>query len=450
MRLRTVMLGSVLALVAITIAATALTVQLVFERSTRAALDRKLEVHRQIFLGMLAQHQALLAREAKILADEPRLKAVLGGDVDRATVVGVARDIMAMVRSDLFLVIDSEGLLVVDLLDPAVSGVDMMGDVLIAEAFHQGGSSGMWTADSGLYEVQAQRVRAGPHIVGAVVIGRRIDDTMATSLQRRTGTSLLILHRDGRPQLDRGVDGDRIQLEHSAIVASPLPGVGDVDRAGIAAAVAAQLERSGAAPVAGGAAGLGSMTIGEAEFATLSARFPGSYRGSDPLTYVVLENIDTALAPSHRVTRILGAIALVVFLAAIILAMMLTRQLSDPIDRLVELTEHLAAGDLSARAKSCGFVEVSQLGVAMNRMASELEQSRYTLAEKQRLENELDIAHRIQTSIVPDGIELPGLTVAARMETAELVGGDYYDLQPASDGGWIAIGDVAGHGLQAG
>src|SRR5207248_636568 len=30
------------------------------------------------------------------------------------------------------------------------------------------------------------------------------------------------------------------------------------------------------------------------------------------------------------------------------------------------------------------------------------------------------------------------------------VGGDYYDVLPTADGAWIAIGDVAGHGLPAG
>jgi sigma-B regulation protein RsbU (phosphoserine phosphatase) len=37
------------------------------------------------------------------------------------------------------------------------------------------------------------------------------------------------------------------------------------------------------------------------------------------------------------------------------------------------------------------------------------------------------------------------------MRPADEVGGDYYDVLPTPDGGaWIAIGDVAGHGLNAG
>lgn len=41
--------------------------------------------------------------------------------------------------------------------------------------------------------------------------------------------------------------------------------------------------------------------------------------------------------------------------------------------------------------------------------------------------------------------------MAASMVTATEVGGDYYDIVPLEDGGfWLGIGDVSGHGLNAG
>jgi sigma-B regulation protein RsbU (phosphoserine phosphatase) len=68
-----------------------------------------------------------------------------------------------------------------------------------------------------------------------------------------------------------------------------------------------------------------------------------------------------------------------------------------------------------------------------------------------RLERELAIAQQIQTSILPKEIRIAGLELAARMVTASEVGGDYYDVHPVADGGcWIGIGDVSGHGLNAG
>ena len=60
------------------------------------------------------------------------------------------------------------------------------------------------------------------------------------------------------------------------------------------------------------------------------------------------------------------------------------------------------------------------------------------------------IAQRVQTSILPRKIAVPGLEIAARMIPASEVGGDYYDVIRVDDGCWIAIGDVSGHGLDAG
>ena len=66
-------------------------------------------------------------------------------------------------------------------------------------------------------------------------------------------------------------------------------------------------------------------------------------------------------------------------------------------------------------------------------------------------ESEMAIAKQIQTSILPRQLDVPGFEIAAAMVTASEVGGDYYDLQRTADGGcWLGIGDVSGHGLNAG
>jgi DNA-binding LacI/PurR family transcriptional regulator/serine phosphatase RsbU (regulator of sigma subunit) len=71
-------------------------------------------------------------------------------------------------------------------------------------------------------------------------------------------------------------------------------------------------------------------------------------------------------------------------------------------------------------------------------------------AERGRLEQEMEIAARIQTSLVLKTIDVPGLDVAAAMLPATEVGGDYYDVVPFDGGCWLGIGDVAGHGLPTG
>jgi serine phosphatase RsbU (regulator of sigma subunit) len=78
------------------------------------------------------------------------------------------------------------------------------------------------------------------------------------------------------------------------------------------------------------------------------------------------------------------------------------------------------------------------------------EATRRQVAERARLEKEMEIASRIQTSILPRDVSVGGLEISALMQAATEVGGDYYDVVPVDDGCWIGIGDVAGHGLPTG
>jgi phosphoserine phosphatase RsbU/P len=71
-------------------------------------------------------------------------------------------------------------------------------------------------------------------------------------------------------------------------------------------------------------------------------------------------------------------------------------------------------------------------------------------AEQEQLRKEVDIAMRLQTSILPRTVQVEGLELAAHMRPVTKVGGDYYDIVPVTAGCWLGIGDVAGHGLQAG
>ena len=71
-------------------------------------------------------------------------------------------------------------------------------------------------------------------------------------------------------------------------------------------------------------------------------------------------------------------------------------------------------------------------------------------AERQRLAHELDMAARIQASVLPQQLQADGLDISASMLPASEVGGDCYDVLPFPGGAWLSIGDVAGHGLGPG
>jgi hypothetical protein len=69
----------------------------------------------------------------------------------------------------------------------------------------------------------------------------------------------------------------------------------------------------------------------------------------------------------------------------------------------------------------------------------------------QRREQELAAARSVQELMIPhERLETPGFEVDSVYNPANEVGGDFFHLQPTSDGGLLVIiGDVAGKGLQA-
>jgi len=73
------------------------------------------------------------------------------------------------------------------------------------------------------------------------------------------------------------------------------------------------------------------------------------------------------------------------------------------------------------------------------------------IIEKEKIEAELDVARRIQRSILPrEQPQLAGYDFGMLIEPMLRVGGDFYDFIPLSDNRLgIAIGDVSGHGPPA-
>jgi predicted ester cyclase len=71
--------------------------------------------------------------------------------------------------------------------------------------------------------------------------------------------------------------------------------------------------------------------------------------------------------------------------------------------------------------------------------------------ERERIEQELRVARRIQQSLLPEGIpELEGWRIAAYYGPAREVGGDFYDFLELEDGRLgLVVGDATGHGMPA-
>lgn len=137
----------------------------------------------------------------------------------------------------------------------------------------------------------------------------------------------------------------------------------------------------------------------------------------------------------------------------------LARSVTGPIAALSEAAPRVAAGDLdSPLPRPTTEDEVARLALAFKEMRDQLKRYMKNLAEsaaaRERIEGELRIARGIQMDLLPKELETlaarPELDLAAIIEPAREVGGDYYDLVPLDeDHLLLIIADVSGKGIPA-
>lgn len=119
----------------------------------------------------------------------------------------------------------------------------------------------------------------------------------------------------------------------------------------------------------------------------------------------------------------------------------------------IYLAYTFASTNKSLERRLAEVEELSARTVEQERLAAERDVERKLLeADNNRKTAELEEARTLQLSMLPRTLPvLPELDIAAYMETATEVGGDYYDFSRASDGSLVvAVGDATGHGTKAG
>ena len=197
-----------------------------------------------------------------------------------------------------------------------------------------------------------------------------------------------------------------------------------------------------------------------------------------PWSVIFAQPITVALAPVEK--QIQDALLLLAIIAAIvtIIAVAIAQLLTKPVMDLTQAVAEFTAGHLDIRVKMQSRDEIGLLARSFNSMARQLQESFETLEakvkertaelakanqeiialnEKLKVDNlrlgaELNVARHIQQMILPNPheLEIDGLDIAAYMEPADEVGGDYYDVLHIDGVVTLAIGDVTGHGLESG
>ena len=150
-------------------------------------------------------------------------------------------------------------------------------------------------------------------------------------------------------------------------------------------------------------------------------------------------------------------VGLFVILALLVLAWNLLmvsgmgRSITRAVTALDDAAARLHAGDLAHRIVIAGDDDLWHVAEALNTATDGLERARDAEKIQLRMENELDVARRIQARLLPAGAPLVrGLEVAGYYDPAREVGGDYYDHIALDDHRvMLVIADVSGKSVPA-
>src|SRR5262249_56618508 len=110
MKFRSGFLLGVVPLVAGVLVATVIAVVVVLERDARSRLDDELARSRGVFEDLQAYRQWVIRSQLRVVAEEPRLKAVAATEEgNHAPVLGVANEVKRAPLSDRLLITDADG-----------------------------------------------------------------------------------------------------------------------------------------------------------------------------------------------------------------------------------------------------------------------------------------------------------------------------------------------------
>jgi len=421
MSLRTLLILAMTAFAAAILFATVQSVGAIFGRAAERDVASELARSAAVFETLRQDRVARDRAEARVVAEEPRLKAVVATEgISHKTVHEMAAEMMRTVKSDLFLLTDAEGTLLADVADAAATGFDLSEDPVVKAAIQSGEATGVWTHRREVYEVVACRLVFGKATVGFLVMGHRLNDPSFATFRRLTGTEAMLV------------------LDGGNAAASPFEGIrprGDA-LAGLPPPAEAPATRS----------------LENVRYLATAAPLL-SYRGDRALRVAFFRSLDAALAPVRRLQRTLYAIAFGALAVAIVLAALLSRALSRPLDALVAHAALVAGGHLDAALSPEGPREIRQLIEATTRMTAGLKEGEELKMARDRLQRELALARQIQELLVPQRTPaLTGFDAASVYKPAAEVGGDYLDFFPAAGplgALGLAIGDVSGKGVAA-
>lgn len=339
-----------------------------------------------LFENILASRARSIAIACEVIVRDPRFFSVLtlpGSYRDpmfRATVRGVATDFNAITNSDLFEVYGRDGTWVASAAKrtAAAAAADRIQKpaALVAGVLRNHSVSSLLVGRDGHYQVCITPVLAGGHVVGALLLGSRIDRQLAEELRALTRSEVSFL--SGNVLTGTTLE---LQEDRNALIGA-LAEVGSLRMHGPDRGAMFELQGK------------------HHTYLTLAQVLPEAAPGRRQ-TYVMQRSLDTETAHLNEIQRVLVEIGIVAVLAALFAGYLIAEHITAPVRRLVRVAEELEHGNYDIPLDVNTGDEIGYLASTFGNMRSHLRVYVSTLEEVTRLRSEfISIAsHELRTPI---------------------------------------------------
>jgi len=327
-----------------------------------AAIDRGLQATQSAVEDALASRSHALQQVGRVLGQIPAYISYVEQSLrsgDRSSLLDFAGEMRSQAGAGWVLVTDQTGVLQASTRSPDAYGDSLGESALVGGALGGESTEGIWVeptpAGDSLFQAVAVPLTARPPTVsGALVLAVPLDGVLAERLKRQTASEVVF------------IEFDSAGVPHVAASTLPPGTLDDALRRRYPAGASLDSLPTRLRVEAGGLTWIAAA----GPLATASGLIVGEYAG--------LRAREAELAPFNALQRsillaFLGALAI-----ALVIALLLARQITHPLRQLVAVTRAVADGQYSGTVDIHSKDEIGELAEAFQRMLSELR-------EKQRL-----------------------------------------------------------------
>jgi adenylate cyclase len=325
--------------------------QLVVSQAAQRTLSRNLLTTGQVFNRTMQQRAARLQTDSILLAGDFALKRVIATHFDSnaydpQTLASAAVSYQRRMGVQLLWMTDEAGLLLFDLPGEAHIGDSLANLSPLREALQSAaGVAAVAQVNGVLYQLVAVPV-FGPDVIGFLLLGQVIDDSLATQLKQDTGSDISFLTEaqvfaSSWPQ----------QRQTQFLPAKPLRGTLLGERA---------TPHTVLLDLPGGR--------------LLSLAVPLATRLPEPVYALVQGSYDAALAPLHALQWRIAGIGAVALAVALLIGMRLAGGIIGPVKTLVAGMHEVLRGNLRHRTQIPREDEIGFLARSFNEMVDGLEE----------------------------------------------------------------------------